>query len=78
MKGILKGRGKNTELPDTAVPSSATGGQLHGHAGFPEATDSLAYDAVQRLIAVGHSKLTSSTQLSFNSHSCPGINYRLL
>lgn len=57
MKGILKSRGKTAPLPETAVPSSAVGGQLHGHAGFPEATDSLAYDAVQRLISASYTGL---------------------
>ena len=40
------------EMPD-ALRTGALDARLWGHAGFPEATDALAYDPVQRLLGIG-------------------------
>ncbi len=39
-------------LPEDALTVTALEARLFGHAGFPEAADALAYDSVQRILAV--------------------------
>lgn len=49
-KQLLKTEG--FELAPDRLLSSAVAAQLFGHAGLPAATDSLAYEPVQRILAV--------------------------
>ena len=58
MKGLLKAKGRQATLPEDGFSSASLKCAYYGHAGFPEATDSLAYNPVQRLLAV--SLLTQS------------------
>lgn len=60
MKGILKGKVKPIALPEDGLSAAALACQYYSHAGFPEATDSLAYDAVQKLVAVRLSLLINA------------------
>ena len=39
-------------LPEDALAVTALEARLFGHAGFPETADALAYDGVQRILAV--------------------------
>ncbi|KAK9811618.1 hypothetical protein WJX72_007037 [[Myrmecia] bisecta] len=48
-------RGKGAGLADDVLAEADLFPQFLGHAGFPEATDSLAYEPVQRLLAIGTS-----------------------
>ena len=52
MKGLLKAKGRQATLPEDGLSSASLSGAYYGHAGFPEATDSLAYNPVQRVLAV--------------------------
>ena len=52
MKSILKNKGRQAVLADDGLVQAHLDVRLFEHAGFPEATDSLAYDGVQRLLAV--------------------------
>ena len=45
-------RSDDRGLADDALTSLGLEPRFYGHAGFPEATDALAYDPVQRLLAV--------------------------
>lgn len=49
-KQLLKTEG--FELAEDKLSSSAVAAQFFGHAGLPGATDSLAYEGVQRILAV--------------------------
>lgn len=49
-KQLLKTEG--FELAEDKLSSSAVAAQFFGHAGLPAATDSLAYEPVQRILAV--------------------------
>lgn len=51
--GILKTKkGKNGPLPADALSSDVLACKFYGQIGLPDNSDSLAYDPVQRLIAV--------------------------
>ena len=45
-------RSDDRGLSEDALTSLGLEPRFYGHAGFPEATDALAYDPVQRLLAV--------------------------
>jgi hypothetical protein len=45
-------RSDERALAEDALSSLGLEPRFFGHAGFPEATDALAYDPVQRLLAV--------------------------
>jgi len=42
----------DNSLAEDVLTATALEARLFGHAGFPEAADALAYDAVQRILAV--------------------------
>ena len=55
MKGILKAKRLNTgPLPEDSLSSDVLACKFYGQIGLPDNSDSLAYDTVQRLIAVRH------------------------
>lgn len=70
MKGILKGKPRNVFLPENTLPTAVLGGSFLGHAGFPEATDNLAYDAEQRLLAVCLAAASDSMALLERRRPC--------
>ena len=49
---LHRGQPANDRLADDVLTITALEARLFGHAGFPEAADALAYDAVQRILAV--------------------------
>lgn len=57
-KQLLKTEG--FELAQDKLISSAVAAQFFGHAGLPAATDSLAYEPVQRILAVSVTKKIST------------------
>ena len=68
-KQLLKTEG--FELAQDKLISSAVAAQFFGHAGLPAATDSLAYEPVQRILAV-----SATIQLSTPMHHrCEGARY---
>jgi hypothetical protein len=51
--GILKAKkGRSSPLPDDSLTSDVLASKFYGQIGLPDNSDSLAYDPVQRLIAV--------------------------
>lgn len=52
MKGILKAKGRGTTVPGDALASHKLACKYRGQSGLPQAADSIAYDPVQKLIAV--------------------------
>lgn len=50
--GIQRALRTDNSLAEDALTITALEARLFGHAGFPEAADALAYDSVQRILAV--------------------------
>ena len=49
---VQRGQRAISNLADDVLTTTALEARLFGHAGFPEAADAIAYDAVQRILAV--------------------------
>lgn len=54
-KGLFKARPKHVELPADSLTPEHLSCKSYGHFGIPESADSLAYDPIQRLLAVSPS-----------------------
>ena len=52
MKGILKARGRANALPGDPLTRDALDFDFYGQSGLPSTADSIAYDPVQKLLAV--------------------------
>lgn len=62
MKGILKAKSRNTSIPEDSLASNSLACKFYSQTGLPETADSIAYDPVQKLLAVGCLQFTVSTR----------------
>ena len=69
MKGILKAKGRSISVPGDALSSNALACKFHGQSGLPQAADSIAYDPVQKLIAVSLSSRIGEAPVMYRSLS---------
>lgn len=52
MKGILKARGRGNSVPGDPLTSDVLDYQNFGQSGLPQTADSIAYEPIQKLLAV--------------------------
>ena len=67
MKGILKTKGRSIVVPGDALSSNELACKFHGQSGLPQAADSIAYEPVQKLIAVRSSWRIAEALVTYRS-----------